>query len=60
MKTLKNILIPAGSEVGPAPVSITRYVDYVSVIVSHGPDHTSEWAMPKDDAIALGIVAEEA
>ena len=54
--TLSTVTIPAGSEVTRIPYSRVEKYDYVSVLVSHDKDATSEWTMPVEDAVRMGIV----
>jgi len=54
--TLKTTTISAGSKVTRIPFSRSESYDYVSVLVSHDKDATSEWRMPFKEAVRLGIV----
>jgi hypothetical protein len=54
--TAKDIVIPAGTAVCPAPASITRFVPFASVIVETSKDTMAEWAMPLDEALDLGLI----
>lgn len=58
VKTLKDVVIPAGTEGTLEPWRRSDIIDYVSVMVSHNKDVTSEWLIPRKDAISLGIIAE--
>jgi hypothetical protein len=57
--TLKPTNIPAGSKVTRIPFSRFDSYDYVSVLVSHDKDATSEWRMPFDEAVRMGIVSAD-
>jgi hypothetical protein len=54
--TLKPVTISAGSKVTRIPFSRSDSYDYVSVLVSHDKNATSEWRMPFDEAVRMGIV----
>lgn len=55
--TLTDIVIPAGTVASVEPPHRTDYcADYVSVLIAHGNDRTSEWMMPLEDAISYGLV----
>jgi hypothetical protein len=54
--TAKDIVIPAGTEVCPAPSSLTRFVPYASVIIETSKDTVAEWCMPLEEAFDLGLI----
>lgn len=57
VKILKDILLSARTE---ATILPPHRVDYatpqVTILIAHGKDASSEWHMPLEDAVALGIV----
>jgi hypothetical protein len=57
--TTRDIVIPAGTEVdiSPAGMGRTIHCDFASILTAETKDHTSEWSMPLDEALELGIVA---
>lgn len=55
-KTLVDVVIPAGSEAIHEPYVRVERNDYVSVLISHDKHTTSEWLIPREDAIRLGII----
>lgn len=57
IKTLVNIALSAGTEVSIDPPCRANYAaPYVTVLIAHGRHSSSEWRMPLEDAVALGIV----
>ena len=57
--TLKDVTIPAGSE-GTAFLYVrSEKHNYMSVLISHDEDTTSEWLIPVEDALRLGIIQRE-
>ena len=57
VKTLIDIVLPAGTEVSINPPHRVSYaIPHVTVLIAHGKDSSSEWHMPLEDAVALGIV----
>lgn len=57
IKTLVDVVLPAGTEVSINPPHQTNHaIPHVTVLVPHGKDSSSEWHMPLEDAVALGIV----
>lgn len=58
-RTLVDIIIPAGTEAAVEPPHRTEYcTKYVSVLIAHGNDRTSEWLMPLEDAVSFGLVSQ--
>lgn len=57
-RTAKDIAIPAGTEVKPAPESTRRHTPHGSVILGHGSDSVSEWVMDLEEAIHEGLVEQ--
>lgn len=57
-RLLNDLIIPIGTActVEP-PFKRQTMCDYVSVLISHGNDRTSEWTMPLDDAVSYGLVS---
>jgi hypothetical protein len=58
-KTLVDVTVPAGSEAMLIPYARSERMDIISVLISHDKDGTSEWTMPREDAIRLGIIGED-
>ena len=56
--TAKDIVIPAGTPVVPAPDVTRRAVPFASVLIGVTDDSTAEWCMPLDEAIEAGLVVE--
>lgn len=55
----REIVIPVGTIARIEPNRVSRYSgEWVSVLIAHGKDHTSEWMMPLKEALALGLVEE--
>lgn len=56
--TARDIIIPAGTEVGIAHAGCGRtiHVDFAEILTAETKDHTSEWSMPLDEALELGII----
>jgi hypothetical protein len=54
--TTKEIVIPVGSEATVTPYMKSSKTDFVSVLISHDKNGTSEWTMPVEDAIRLGFI----
>ncbi len=52
----RNIVIPAGTPVQIAPVEVRRHGEWASVLKAEGPDSTSEWVIPLDEALELGLI----
>lgn len=56
----RDIVIPTGTKVDVRP-SGTRskiFCDFAEVLISETKDHTSEWTMPLDEALELGIIVQ--
>lgn len=60
--TTRDIVIPAGTEVGPGP-RMSHYgiphVPHVEILQEITRDSTAHWRMPFDEAVAAGLIAEE-
>lgn len=58
VRLVNDLIIPAGTvcTVEP-PFKRQTLCDYVSVLISHGRDRTSEWTMPLEDAVSYGLVS---
>lgn len=58
VRLLNDLIIPIGTTctVEP-PFKRQTMCDYVSVLIPHGNDRTSEWTMPLDDAVIYGLVS---
>lgn len=57
--TVRDIVIPAGTELSPPPRTSSRWGFDHEAVVGHRRDHTSYWSMDLKDAIALGLVEEK-
>jgi hypothetical protein len=58
--TTKDIVIPAGTELGRSPSRIVHFVPHVCAVLGHGPDYASTWNMDLEEAIKFGLVKEVA
>lgn len=57
VRLLSDVTIPAGTVASVEPAHRRDfYCDYVSVLIAHGNDRTSEWLIPLDDAVSYGLV----
>jgi hypothetical protein len=54
--TARDIIIPAGTEVGVAPWKTERVVPFACAVVGPTKDTTFEWTMPLDEALEQGLV----
>lgn len=54
----EDIVIPAGTIVGPAPSQATYFTSHGEALVGHGKDHTSYWRIDIEDGLELGILKE--
>ena len=55
---LQDIVVKAGTMLSiEPPFKRETMCDYVSVLIAHGKDRTSEWTMPLDDAVSYGLVS---
>lgn len=56
--TVKDIVIPSGTEVHEAPSAVRRIVPFGSILIEVTKDSTAEWTMPLDEAVGAGLVVE--
>lgn len=57
--TTRDIVIPAGTEVSVDPPHTQSFgTEQVSVLHAESKDCTSEWRMPLDEAIEVGLVKD--
>lgn len=56
--TTRDIIIPAGTEIIQTGAYTARRGNNASVLIAETRDNTSEWQMPFDEALALGLIAE--
>jgi hypothetical protein len=58
--TTKDIIVPKGSEVWVAGEGYKReyFVPFAEIAVEHTKDITSNWDMPLDEALELGLIKE--
>lgn len=56
--TTKDIVIPAGTPVMRDSIKRKYAVDMASILTAETRDATSEWMMPFDEALALGLIKE--
>lgn len=57
--TAKDIVIPAGTEIGIAPSSTVRLpFPFAEALIAINKDMTASWTMPLDEAIEAGLVRE--
>lgn len=52
----RDIVIPAGTKVQADGPKTSMRGEAASVLIAETHDHTSEWSMPLDEALRLGIV----
>lgn len=57
-RTAQDIIIPAGTKCSPAPVTVARGTEHVSVILGPSKDTHAEWVMDLEDALETGMVEE--
>jgi hypothetical protein len=57
-RLLEDIVIPAGTVVGPAPSSATYFTAHGEAVVGHGKDHASYWRIDVEDGLELGLLEE--
>jgi hypothetical protein len=57
--TLVDVTIPAGSKAILIPYIRSEKMDIVSVVIKHDKDGTSEWVMRREEAVRLGIIADD-
>lgn len=55
-RTTRDIVIPAGTEVGPAPKRIRRGVPFSSILIGFDKDTTGDLSFVTDEAIKLGLI----
>lgn len=56
--TTRDIVIPAGTELDPAPTKTERFTPHVEAILGVTKDTTAYWTMDLSDAIDAGLVKE--
>jgi hypothetical protein len=55
-RTVQDIVIPAGTEVGQAPSRTVRFTNHVDAGLAHGPDMSSTWTMDEAEALEAGLI----
>lgn len=55
--TTRAITIPAGTEIVQTGEYTARRGNQASILIAETRDNTSEWQMPFDEALALGLIA---
>lgn len=58
--TAKDIVIPAGTEVGPAPIRTQYLTPHGEVLVGFDKDTTGNLRFDLDEALSLGLIKEAA
>lgn len=56
-RTTRDIVIPAGTLVSPAPKQSTRFTAHGEVLVALDKDGTASLAFDIDDAVRAGLLA---
>jgi hypothetical protein len=59
-RTTRDIVIPAGTEIGAPPTSSSRWKSDWEGCVALDSDHTGNFTLSLEDGIELGLVAEDA
>lgn len=54
----REVVIPAGTLLGPGPSRTMRIYPHVEAVLANGPDSCSIWSIDLDEAIATGLVEE--
>lgn len=54
--TVKDIVIPAGTRVAADGPKTSYTCERASILVAESKDCTSEWSMPLDEALELGLI----
>lgn len=52
----QDIVIPAGTPLGPSPNRIVHFVPHTMAVIAHGKDHCSRWNIDLEEALSIGIV----
>lgn len=57
--TTRDIVIPAGTEIGKAPWRVIRAVDFAEAVIGFGKDNCASFTMPLDEMLELGLAVEQ-
>lgn len=55
-RTTRDIVIPAGTEVGSAPTHVHRGVPFSSILIGFDKNTTGDLSFVTDEALKLGLI----
>lgn len=57
-RTTRDILVPAGTELGSPPIASTRWMTHHEAFVALDKDHTAYLSMDLADGLDAGVIEE--